>query len=137
MIPKPVAVKVTTLDSWWRRTGCPQCDFVKIDVEGFERHVLKGASSFIAGHRNNTNCLVMMEVNRPALESAGSSVTEVWNEIAALGLQVAMLDEMADGAAAMRALNSEQFSMLSGANIFLCPSVELLNPRIANGSALR
>jgi FkbM family methyltransferase len=135
--PRPITVNVTTLDTWWTRSERPQCEFVKIDVEGYERNVLKGASAFMAKHRSNPNFLMMMEVNRAALESAGSTVAGVWDEITALGLQVAVLNEMPHGSSTLRELRSEEFARLSSANVFLCFSVELLNRRIINGSASR
>jgi FkbM family methyltransferase len=46
--------------------------FIKIDVEGFERHVLDGAPSTLQRTR-----AVLIELNRGALEIAGSSPEEI------------------------------------------------------------
>jgi FkbM family methyltransferase len=46
--------------------------FIKIDVEGFERHVLDGARSTLQRTR-----AVLIELNRGALEVAGSSPEEI------------------------------------------------------------
>jgi FkbM family methyltransferase len=40
---KPVRVRVTSLDQWLPRNGISRVDFIKVDVEGAELEVLKGA----------------------------------------------------------------------------------------------
>lgn len=49
--------------------------FIKIDVEGYEARVLKGARVTIAKYRP----VMLIEVNCSALHRAGSSVTELFN----------------------------------------------------------
>ncbi len=46
-----VLVPVVTLDSMWREFGQPRIDFIKIDVEGYEYHVLKGGLELLASCR--------------------------------------------------------------------------------------
>lgn len=43
-----VSIEVRTLDGIWEELGSPEIAFVKIDVEGAEMDVLRGASSFLA-----------------------------------------------------------------------------------------
>jgi len=45
--PKKIDVRMTTLDSWWRSNNHPHVDAVKIDTEGAELLILKGAEDFI------------------------------------------------------------------------------------------
>lgn len=42
-----IKVQVRTLDSVWQELGCPAVAFVKIDVEGAEMDVLRGAMIFL------------------------------------------------------------------------------------------
>jgi FkbM family methyltransferase len=43
----PVRVRVTTLDTWLQTKGIQSVDFIKLDVEGAELEVLKGAKRFL------------------------------------------------------------------------------------------
>jgi FkbM family methyltransferase len=51
-------VKLSTVDAFCQRQGLDQVDFVKIDTEGFELEVLKGAKGMLAGHKIS---LLLME----------------------------------------------------------------------------
>jgi FkbM family methyltransferase len=46
---KTVAIEVetTTLDRWWKQSGTPHVDVVKIDTEGAELLILRGATEFM------------------------------------------------------------------------------------------
>ena len=44
-------VKITTLDSYVREKNLPHVDFIKLDVEGGELDVLRGATTTIARHK--------------------------------------------------------------------------------------
>ena len=54
--------------------------FIKIDVEGWEAHVLRGAEKTLARARR-----VLIEINRPALAKADSSPEELFNLLRAAG----------------------------------------------------
>lgn len=124
-----ITVDVITVDDWWRKAGRPQCDFVKIDVEGYEPRVLSGARDFIEAHIGNRRFLMMLEVNPQALASAGSSVAALWEQIAHLGFEVGLLYASSGKPPVLRALGKEEFSGLTWANCFLCHSIDETNAR--------
>ncbi|MEX0944418.1 MAG: FkbM family methyltransferase, partial [Balneolaceae bacterium] len=43
-----VEVMTTTLDAWWQLNGLPNIDLIKIDVNGMELNVLKGAENLLS-----------------------------------------------------------------------------------------
>ena len=54
-----VEVKITTLAELKKRHNLPRVDFVKIDVEGYEPHILRSAADFLVEQRS----LVYVEYN--------------------------------------------------------------------------
>lgn len=73
-------VKIRTLDSF----GLERCDFIKIDAEGMEVKILRGAEKTITSCRPT----MFIEVNRGALERAGSSESELLSEIERHGYEI-------------------------------------------------
>ena len=67
-----VEVPMTTLDNV--AAGVPVITLLKVDVEGWEAHVLGGAAQALQRTRN-----VLIEINRPALRKAGSSPEELFD----------------------------------------------------------
>ncbi|MGH9900138.1 MAG: FkbM family methyltransferase [Pyrinomonadaceae bacterium] len=66
----PVRVPVRPLDSYLDESGIHQVDLMKIDVEGFEPNVLRGASAHLKGGRIGA---ILCEFNRYWLMTNGSS----------------------------------------------------------------
>lgn len=66
----------------------PRIDFVKIDVEGLELRVLRGAEALLRRHRPK----ILFEVNDGALRRGGTSGREVCDWLAARGYRFAWLD---------------------------------------------
>lgn len=71
---------VRTLDSY----KLPSLRFMKIDVEGFEPRVLRGAAKTIV----RCQPIMFVEMNGPALERQGSSQEEVWRILESAGYLV-------------------------------------------------
>jgi FkbM family methyltransferase len=67
-----VEVPMATLDDI--APGVGEIALVKVDVEGWEPHVLRGAEATLMRTRN-----VLIEINKPALRAAGSSPDEILN----------------------------------------------------------
>ncbi len=61
---KMVKVPVTTLDNYVKKYNIPSIDFIKIDVEGGELHVLKGAINTLKNFRPILMCEVQDERTR-------------------------------------------------------------------------
>ena len=66
-----VKASVTTLDEV--AADLPNINLLKIDVEGWEPHVLRGGSSALRRTKH-----VLFEINKPALKKAGSSADELY-----------------------------------------------------------
>jgi FkbM family methyltransferase len=73
-----VEVPMTTLDEV--AAGVPVITLLKVDVEGWEAHVLGGAARALPRTRN-----VLIEINRPALKKAGSSPEEIFDLLRSSG----------------------------------------------------
>jgi FkbM family methyltransferase len=68
-----VEVFVTTLDNQLRKIE--KIDLIKIDVEGFELHVLKGAENLLTKYRP----IIFIEINDPLLKANKTTPWEVLN----------------------------------------------------------
>ena len=66
-----VNVKVTSLDK--QLANAEKIDLIKIDVEGFELHVLKGANNLLRKH----SPVIFIEINDPLLQLNNTSGEEV------------------------------------------------------------
>lgn len=67
-------VPITTLDDVDLNTGIGPAALVKMDVEGWEGHVIRGATKTLSRAKR-----VLLEINRPALAEAGSSQEEIFD----------------------------------------------------------
>jgi FkbM family methyltransferase len=84
--PDGSRIAVARLDEVLRDAA--RLDFVKVDVEGFELRVLRGARQLLLRHRP----VVVFEVNEAALQRAGASGREVCEFVLGLGYRLAWLD---------------------------------------------
>lgn len=64
-------------------------DMVKIDVEGYEIHVLKGMADIL---RDNLHIKVFIEVNKKLLAMSGSSPEEIFDYLKLFGLTAWQID---------------------------------------------
>lgn len=70
----PIKVRVRSLDSYLDESGINHIDLMKIDVEGFEPNVLRGAAAHLSDGRVGA---ILCEFNRYWLTANGSSPTEL------------------------------------------------------------
>ncbi len=68
---RKIPVSVTTLDTVADETGIEKIDILKIDVEGAEEWVLKGAERLI---RRSPNLQIVMELYEPSVQQCGCSI---------------------------------------------------------------
>ncbi|MBV9963277.1 MAG: FkbM family methyltransferase [Parafilimonas sp.] len=66
-----VSIKVTSLDKQFE--NLEKIDLIKIDVEGFEMHVLRGADNLLRKHKP----VIFIEINDPLLQLNNTSGEEV------------------------------------------------------------
>ena len=78
---KTEKVKVVTLDSFVKSIKISRINFMKIDVEGAELKVLQGAVKII----KKFHPTIMIELNRPVLQSTGNSLEELYSLLTSFG----------------------------------------------------
>jgi FkbM family methyltransferase len=96
-------VPVVTLDAQLRDLGWPGADLVKIDVEGFDLHVLRGAAGLLADHRLG---IIQFEYNSHWL-GAGSTLWGALELLRGAGYEVHLLT--ARGLMGFRYADLEEF----------------------------
>jgi FkbM family methyltransferase len=84
-----IQVPTTTLDDFADRNGIGAIDFLKIDVEGFELEVLKGAAKLLSSHGIKG---LLFEANKSVLFSIGKSAGPIHDLLSTYGYSVADLD---------------------------------------------
>ena len=58
-------IELMTLDTFCEQNGINSIDFLKIDVQGYEYNILKGADKMLAG--NHIKC-IQFEIDEPAID---------------------------------------------------------------------
>lgn len=74
-------IRLTTLDIFARENGLSRLDFIKVDIEGWEAHFLRGAKETIARFRPS----LLLEVVVSSLKRAGSTEAEIFDALLPLG----------------------------------------------------
>jgi len=84
-------VPVTTLDVWWSDLGesRPRVDFIKMDVEGSELSVLRGAAKLLA---DSPDVVIMLECQEKHCAKFGHRPSDVWGVLKGHGLRVFAVD---------------------------------------------
>lgn len=84
-----INVEVDTVDRYCAANGIERIDFLKIDVEGFEEDVLKGATTML---KNQNIGLVLFELRRTILDSIGKNGNDIFTPLMDQGYTVFTLD---------------------------------------------
>lgn len=77
--------RTVALDGFAAASGLPAPDFIKIDVEGAELSVLKGAGNLLAHHQP----LLLLEMKEATLTAAGTNKREIQEFLTGFGYQPA------------------------------------------------
>ena len=86
---KTIQVPTTTLDEFTSKNQIDRIDFLKIDVEGFELEVLKGASRLLASKKVKA---MLFEANRRVLKSIGKTAAPIYDLLRSYSYCVTDLD---------------------------------------------
>jgi FkbM family methyltransferase len=77
-------VSVTTLDHFATGNGLDRVDLIKVDIEGWEHHFLRGAIATIERFRP----VLMLEVSEHALQRAGSTGRAIFETLEPFGYAI-------------------------------------------------
>jgi FkbM family methyltransferase len=80
-----IEVPVTTLDAHAAAEGLDRIDFLKIDVEGFELGVIRGARGLLEARRVD---LILLEIGDATCSAAMVRPDDVLNELESLGYEL-------------------------------------------------
>jgi len=82
-------VPLVTLDEYFEACGVTAADFLKVDVEGYEAEVLRGARRLLERRAARR---IMLEISDPLLEGCGTSAAEVFGILRRAGYTTWLLD---------------------------------------------
>lgn len=82
-------IQTTTIDMFCRDYSINQIDIIKVDVEGFENEVLKGASSMLTDKKIK---YIIFEHSKLLMEKQGRSPDQVFSTLASHGYKVFTLE---------------------------------------------
>lgn len=88
-VAREESVSLVSLDDLWRAQTLRRPDMLKIDAEGSELHVLRGA----AGLLRDAMPVVVFEINDALLEASGASRAAVEQLLTSFGYRLSRLDE--------------------------------------------
>jgi FkbM family methyltransferase len=83
----PIEVTTCTLDSWWQAQGRPQVAVVKIDTEGAELLILRGAKTFM----QTVHPVLYLEIEQSNLQAYPYTAFDLFDFLTALGYAIETL----------------------------------------------
>lgn len=84
-----IDVATDTLDHFAERSAVSRINFLKVDVEGFEKHVFLGAKRLLRERRINYICF---EISQAPLKGAGAAAREVFEVLESHGYRAWSFD---------------------------------------------
>jgi FkbM family methyltransferase len=113
-------VEVTPIDALLGGMGVPSVDFIKIDVQGYEGHVLAGMRETI---RNSPRLTLLSEFWPDGLRNAGTSPESYMSGLEACGLQLyelrekGQLEKVTDSSALISRYTGRQYTNIVGVKV--------------------
>jgi FkbM family methyltransferase len=104
-------VPMETLDDYAERSGIANWDFIKMDVEGSESSIMKGAAGLL---RRRAVKLIMSEVNDGCLRSCGSSFPQLYSMLEASGFKLFFLDRQSGDLLECHSAPSREWTTIIG-----------------------
>lgn len=88
---RKIKVETDTFDNWWKSRNKPDIKYVKMDTEGSEYWILKGAQEFI------TQCkpILFIEINDKNIRNYPFKIDDLINYIESFGYEIKTLEEEA------------------------------------------
>jgi FkbM family methyltransferase len=111
-----IEVEVSTIDRFLKLNGEPDVAFLKIDVEGFEADVLRGAAVTLTNHRCQAGLIELCPGN---LHRVGSSVEELLDAVKQCGWRLHFLNQDGSLGSVVEAEGAETISLT---NVAMLPS---------------
>jgi FkbM family methyltransferase len=84
-----VKVRVDTIDNYCSENNIKKINFLKLDVEGYEKHVLKGAEGLL---RSGSVDVLSFEISKIPLEASGVKPNEVFTMLRSFGYKAYSFD---------------------------------------------
>lgn len=119
-----IDVEVDTVDRYCTANGIERIDLLKIDVEGFEEEVLKGATTMLKNHQVG---LVLFELRQTILASIGKHGKGIFAPLLEQGYTVFTLDG--------RLLTAEELENPADADYLAAVNPEAYIPRLGTSTA--
>lgn len=111
-------ITIDTLDNCLSKYNVHTVDFLKIDTEGFEFYILKGASNIL---NSSPNIVILMECTPTGTERANTNQHEVFKIIRNVGLNIFYWDKIKN------IWRDDEEGILSAGDIWVCKSLDQLN----------
>ena len=119
-----IDVEVDTVDRYCSTHSVERIDFLKIDVEGFEDEVLKGATSMLKNHKIG---FVLFELRHSILDSVGKQSKDIFTPLIENGYTIFTLDG--------RTLAADELENLSDADYLAAVNPADFVPKLGSSTA--
>jgi FkbM family methyltransferase len=120
---RKIEIKIRCLDDVWIEQGRPKVGFIKIDVEGYEVMVLRGAKEFFREQITQESFFGYIEINAKALHACNSSLGDLWEAFDYCGLRPVAID-LTEGVAKFTWLTREDVLNTKSADVILYPAAK-------------
>lgn len=89
-----IAVTTNTLDAYVSDVGPSRIDLIKIDCEGSELNVLRGAQTLLA---RDDGPILLLECNSASLVACGATVLDLWRYLRDVSYECFALEQLREG----------------------------------------